>query len=259
MAQFSKYTDKDFESRNQHIVTEKTFSSRISGQSYVALNIANVARRPFSKQPGFRIIGVCHTLDEAVEALSDSRTEGCDGLIRQLHTPILLSFLSETETPEIVKIQDVLDETQSSYVYQKNKIEERVRHSKSYIKNSDVDEEIKKLEELAPQIETERSIQTTKNLDTEAIVISVIGIDKPEPVLIVYGLFKTFEDARIYTINHLSSVCEHDVSIVANREWHFVSDFDIKNTKLDDVDYFDQGLSAINEYPKKGFLQNSRD
>ena len=124
MAQFLKFTDKDFESKSQHITTDKTFNPRICGQHYVALNIANISRRPVSKLPGFRIIEIYSSISEASEALSESRAEGCDGSVCQIHTPLLLSETckseTETESSDLVKIQHVLAANKLSYIQQKN-------------------------------------------------------------------------------------------------------------------------------------------
>ena len=93
-----------------------------------------------------------------------------------------------------------------------------------------------------PKIAEKRAI---KNLSTKPAVISVIGESEEEPVIIVYAMFDSADDAKIYTVNTLSPVAEFDVSMVATNEWHAAADFEVEKNDLESVEYLDQGLAAL--------------
>lgn len=263
---FTKLNDKDFESKPCRVDTDRKFETRLPGQAYVALNVAHRERKPTLKDassPAFRVIGMYGTVEEATEALASSREEGCDGVVAAAHAPILLSVRSGVRNEEEV-CRDIIRRCAERFRDQKKKVERRVEMARAVEwgcvedgKGGGADDgalmalEAKEYE-TAPAAAKSARKPGVRNLDTDAVVVSLVGAHETEPVLVVYATFKSVDDARIYTLNNLGdpSVCPYDVSIVASNEWHFGSSFCVENTDLDDVDYFDKGLSTLMNIPR---------
>tara|TARA_Y100000748_G_scaffold292357_1_gene280776 strand:- start:43852 stop:44838 length:987 start_codon:yes stop_codon:yes gene_type:complete len=277
---FTKLSDKDFQSRSRFIDTEKKFDAKLHQQTYVALNVANANRQPKSSTPCFRIVGLYESVELATEALAQSRDEGCDGVISETHAPILLSkSADDTSAPE--KSQAVIQRRKAKFESQRLHVQDRVDTTRSMSAPNighKVDKGTRELEEYDPVVyladkpnftragvpetkhdseinlmdydnlkNSQKNIQkrAIKNLNTKPAVISLIGESEEEPVLFVYAMFDSVEDAKIYTVNTLSSISEFDLSIVATNEWHSTTDFETIRNDLESVEYLDQGLAAL--------------
>ena len=250
---FSKLTSADFESRPQRIETDRQFPLHLTGQKHLALNVANIGRRPKSDRPAFRFVGIYSNVEDATRALEDSRSEGCDGIISPLHTPLLLS--KDTNQAGVDDtIHTVIDRCKQADKEQQERIKERVEYTRALSGKSGDNNEEFKAPEVPVCMPTGASKGTMKNLDSDAIVVSIVGANEPEPVIVVYGQFRTLEDAKIYTVNTLREHTEFDVSIVAVNEWYAVDSFAVQNTDLTQVEYFDQGLGRLMDLAK-----NARD
>lgn len=280
---FTKLSDKDFQSRSRYIDTEKKFDAKLPKQKYVALNVGNSNRQPKSSTPCFRIVGLYETLDLATEGLAVSRGEGCDGVIGLAHEPILLSkYFNDAEAPK--KTREVVERRKTKFETQRSQVQDRVRATRT-MSAPNIGHKIDKKEEYDPVVyladktiagdsgtvknsggdsdsskETSKSLidfnnlslpkvatqkRAIKNLNTKPAVISVIGESEEEPVIIVYAMFDSADDAKIYTVNTLSPVAEFDVSMVATNEWHAAADFEVEKNDLESVEYLDQGLAAL--------------
>lgn len=251
---FSKLSASDFESRPQRIETDRQFPLHLAGQQHVALNVAHTGRKPSSDRPAFRIVGIFDTVEAATLALEASRAEGCDGIIAPLHTLLLISRDTNVDAATVDEtIAGVVARRKAADEEQKKKIDERVEYTRRLSNKSGDDEGIEefKVPEVPvciPNGESKGGIM--KNLDDLAIVISVVGQKEDEPVVIVYGQFKTLEDAKIYIVNTLQEHAEFDVSVVAAGEWYPVDQFAVENTDLAQVDYLDNGMARLMELAK---------
>ena len=280
MSKFERLKDCDLESKPVFIDTERRFDLFLPGQNYVALNIAHQQRKPYFEKPAFRVIGVFETIQKATNALAESRKSGCDGIICKTHSHILLSKKQETDEKSQEKIKAALDSCKKNFENQKQKIHDRVENSKIEVKNANITndtpvlegvEEHKeeegveehKEEEGVEEHKEEEGVEEHKeegvkiprnhavrNLDSDPVVISIIGEYTEEPVLVIYGIHKSLEDAKIYTCNTLSSQVDHDISIISSNEWHLSSSFCAHNNNLDNVDYLDKGLSNLMNIPR---------
>jgi len=258
MSKFERLKDCDLESKPVFIDTERRFDFILPGQNFVALNIAHQERKPSFEKAAFRVIGVFESVQQATDALVESRESGCDGVICKTHSHILLSKKEDTDEISQEKIEAVLNSSKQNFENQKQKIHERVENSKIEIKKANItndDTPLAGVEGVEEHKEDETSTITptdkpVRNLNSDPVVVSIIGVHTEEPVLIVYGIQKSLEDAKIYTCNTVSSQVDHDISIISSNEWHFSSSFCVQNNNLDTVDYLDKGLSNLMNIPR---------
>jgi hypothetical protein len=268
MTKFSKYTQSDFESKPSRVDTDKTFEARQGGQEYAAINVCHRDRSTVSDEAIFRIIGIYETVEDATSALAESRSQGYDAAVVKTHTPTLLSTgLVDDESVE--KISTTLAKCRSVYETQRRKIEKRVEYTRALNERSTssrVDQSIDGVhegklpvpEEVSDPASFENRLATgarktaacSKNLDTDAMVVSIVCPGDEEPVLYIYAGFKNYEDAKIYVVNTLQHDVEFDMSIISRGEWHYAKNFAVENDDISNVDYLDEGLSKLMSMPR---------
>jgi hypothetical protein len=267
MTKFSKYTQSDFESKPSRVVTDRTFEVRQGGQEYAAINVCHKNRSTASDEAVFRIVGIYETVEEATAALDESRSLGYDAAVVKTHTPTLLSTgLVDDESVE--KISTTLVKCRSVYETQRQKIEKRVEYTRALNERSTnfrADQSVGVEEEKLPVPEevsdpasfenrlatgAKKTVGSSKNLDTDAMVVSIVCPGDEEPVLYIYAGFKNYEDAKIYVVNTLQHEVEFDMSIVSRGEWHCAKNFAVENDDISNIDYLDEGLSKLMSMPR---------
>jgi hypothetical protein len=275
-AKFSKLSSDDFKSRQRAVETTREFPLKLRNQNFIALNVAHRERNPSFPKAAFRLLETFDSVTDAQEKYDDDQRD-FDVNIVALHEPVLLTCGNEAQPAGDVqaKIDERIKACRADYAEQSDRVNKRVAYTQHLSAQNNKNNEVHKTkhplaafaatsedgtvaveEEKMPEMPEVKDIapaepqekQPMKNLDSDAIVVSVIAPLDEEPVLIVYGSFATFEDARIYAFNTLNP--DFDVMVLAAGEWYLVEDLDIKKASLDSVDYFDEGLSALMDLPR---------